>query len=103
MDKMSNIFEECGELRFEKLELTGCEHPFLPEDVITFGNVDEDIEWPLLDLSVPLEVIAMLREAKEKHAPVMFTNEDETRAVLVKDANDLNLKITVNGVPFEEI
>lgn len=45
----------------------------------------------------------MLREAKEKHAPVMFTNDDETRAILIKDVNDLNMKITVNGVPFEEI
>lgn len=99
---MSDIFEECGELRFEKLELADCEHPFLPEDAITFGDA-EDIEPPRPDLSVPAEMIAMLREAKEKHAPVMFTNGDETRALLIKDANDLNLKITVNGVPFEEI
>lgn len=99
---MSNIFEECGELRFEKLELTDCEHPFLPEDVIIFGDA-EDLQPPRLDLSVPAEKIAMLREAKEKHALVMFTNDDETRALLIRDANDLNLKITVNGVPFEEI
>lgn len=99
---MNNIFEECGELRFEMLDITDCEHPELPEDVITFEDA-EDIEPPRPDLSVPAEMIAMLREAKEEHAPVMFMNNDETRAVLVKDANDLNLKITVNGVPFEEI
>ena len=100
---MSKIFEECGELRLDRIDLADCERPFLPEDVITFGNVEEDIEPPRPDLSVPVEMIAMLREAKEKHAPVMFTNEDETRALLIKDANDLKLKITVNGVPFEEI
>ena len=99
---MSNIFEECGELRFEKLDITDCEIPELPEDVITFEDA-EDIEPTRPDLSVPAEMIAMLREAKEKHAPVMFTNDDETRALLIKDANDLKLKITVNGVPFEEI
>ena len=99
---MSNIFEECGELRFEKLELTDCEHPFLPEDVITFEDA-EGIEPIRPDLSVPAEIVAMLRGAKEKHSPVMFTNDDESRALLIKDANDLNLKITVNGVPFEEI
>ena len=99
---MNDIFEGCVELRFEKLDTADCEHPFLPEDVITFGDA-EDIEPHRLDLSVPAEIIAMLREAKEKRSPVMFTNDNKTRAVLVKDANDLNLKITVNGVPFEEI
>lgn len=99
---MSDLFEDSGVLRFEEFDITDCEHPELPEDAITFEDA-EDIEPPRSDLSVPAEVIAMLREAKEKHAPVMFTNEDKTRALLVKDANDLNLKITVNGVPFEEI
>lgn len=99
---MSNIFEECGELRFEKLDMTDCEHPELPEDAITFEGT-EDIEPTRPDLSVPAEIVAMLRKAKEKHAPVMFTNDAETRAILVEDANDLNMKITVNGVPFGEI
>lgn len=75
---------------------------YLSEDVITFGDA-EDIEPHRLDWSVPAEMIAMLREAKEKHSPVLITNDDKTRAILIKDANDLNLKITVNGVPFEEI
>lgn len=74
-----------------------------PEDIITFVDVTDEPEPSRPDISVPAEMIAMLREAKEKHAPVMFTNDDETRALLIKDANDLNLKITVNGVPFEEI
>lgn len=99
---MNGIFEGRGELRFEPIKLTDCEHPELPEDAITFEDA-KDIEPTLPDLSVPAEMIAMLREAKEKHAPVMFTNDDESRALLVKDANELNLKITVNGVPFEEI
>lgn len=82
--------------------MADCEHPELPEDAITFVD-SEDIEPPRPDLSVPAGMIAMLREAKEKHAPIMFTNDDETRALLIKDANDLKLKITINGVPFEEI
>ncbi len=91
---MNDIFKDCGELRFEPIKLTDCELPELPEVVVV---------PPLPDLSVPAAIMAMLREAKEKHAPVMFTNDDETRALLIKDAKDLNLKITVNGVPFEEI
>lgn len=93
---------ECGELRFERLDVADCEHSELPEDAITFEGA-EDIEPTRPDLFVPAEIVAMLREAKEKHSPVMFINDDETRALLIKDANDLNLKITVNGVPFEEI
>lgn len=87
---------------FEKIDLKDYT-PNFPEDVIIFGDVTDEPEPSRLDMSVPAAVIAMLREAKEKHAPVMFTNDDETRALLIKDANDLNLKITVNGVPFEEI
>lgn len=87
---------------FEKIDLKDY-MPNFPEDVITFGDVTDEPEPSRPDMSVPAAVIAMLREAKEKHLPVMFTNEDETRALLVKDANNLNLKITVNGVPFEEI
>ena len=85
--------------RIDSIDMPLCN---LPEDIIIFGDA-EDIEPTRPDMSFPAEMIAMLREAKEKHAPVMFTNNDETRALLVKDANDLNLKITVNGVPFEEI
>ena len=87
-------------IKFDEVDLT-LPAP-LPEDLITFGP-PEDLEPERLDISGPAAMIAMLREAKEKHAPVMFINDDESRAVLVKDANDLNLKITVNGVPFEEI
>lgn len=101
-EEMNNIFEECGSFILEPLVPTDMPQCYLPEDVIDFGDA-EDIEMPRPDLSVPSKIIAMLREAKEKHAPVMFTNDDETRALLIKDANDLNLKITVNGVPFEEI
>lgn len=99
---MNDIFEDCGELRFEPIKLTDCEHPELPEDSLYFEADVVDV-WPRPDLSVPAAIMAMLREAKEKHMAVIFTNEDETRALLVKDANDLNLKISVNGVPFEEI
>lgn len=87
---------------FEKIDLKDYT-PNFPEDVITFGDVMDEPEPSRPDMPVPAEMIAMLREAKEKHMAVMFTNEDETRALLVKDANDLNLKITVNGVPFEVI
>lgn len=105
---MSNIFEECGELRFEKFDMADCELPELPEDSLYFeADIVDVIPVPdlpdLPDLSVPAAIMATLREAKEKHMAVIFTNEDETRALLVKDANDLNLKITVNGVPFKEI
>ena len=99
---MNDIFEDCGELRFEPIKLTDCELPELTEDSLYFEADMVDVS-PAPDLSVPAAIITMLREAKEKHMAVMFTNEDETRALLVKDANDLNLKITVNGVPFEEI
>lgn len=99
---MSNIFEECGELRFEKLDMADCELPELPEDSLYFEADMVDVS-PVPDLSVPAAIMAILREAKEKHMAVMFINEDKTRALLVKDANDLNLKITVNGVPFKEI
>lgn len=89
-------------INFEKIDLKDYTLIF-PEDVIIFGDITDESEPSRPDMSVPAEVIAMLRVAKEKHAPVMFTNDDETRALLIKDANDLNLKITVNGVPFEEI
>ena len=87
-------------IEFDEVDLT-VPAP-LPEDLITFGP-PEDLEPERPDLSGPAIMIAMLREAKEKHMAVLFTNEDETRGLLVKDANNLNLKITVNGVPFEEI
>lgn len=82
-----------------------CEMPCggLPDDCLVFESNVVDVKPLRPDLLIPFEMIAMLREAKEKHMAVMFTNEDETRALLVKDANDLKLKITVNGVPFEEI
>lgn len=87
-------------IEFDEVDLT-LPAP-LPEDLITFGP-PEDLEPPRPDIFGPAAMIAMLREAKEKHAPVIFTNDDETRALLIKDANDLKQKITVNGVPFEEI
>ena len=86
-------------IEFDEVDLT-LPAP-LPEDLITFGP-PEELEPGRPDISVPAEMVAMLREAKEKHMAVLFTNEDETRGLLVKDANNLNLKITVNGVPFEE-
>lgn len=100
--EMNDIFEDCGELRFEPIKLTDCELPELPEDCLYFEADVVDVR-PVPGLSVPAAIMAMLREAKEKHLPVMFTNDDETRALVIKDANDLNLKITVNGVPFEKI
>ena len=60
-------------------------------------------EEPRVDMEVPFEIVAMLREAKEKHLPVMITNDDNTRALLIKDANTLKCKISINGIPFEEI
>lgn len=82
-----------------------CEMPRggLPDDCLVFEFNGVDVKPLRPDLLIPLDMIAMLREAKEKHAPVMFINDNKTRALLIKDANDLNLKITVNGVPFEEI
>lgn len=53
--------------------------------------------------SVPESIVAMLREAREKHFPVLITNNDETRALLIKDASNLKFKLTVNGIPFEEL
>ena len=62
------------------------------------------LDEPVVNMeSVPVSIVAMLREAKEKHLPVMIITNDETRALLIKDANDLKCKITVNGIPFEEI
>jgi len=75
----------------------------LPDDCLVFESNVVDVKPLRPDLIIPIEIISTLREAKEKHLPLMFTNDGETRALLVKDANDLNLKITVNGIPFEEI
>ena len=75
----------------------------LPDDCLVFESNVIDVKPLRPNLFIPLEMMSMLREAKEKHMAVMFTNEDETRALLIKDVNDLNMKITVNGVPFEEI
>ena len=82
-----------------------CEMPCggLPDDCLVFESNVIDVKPLRPNLFIPLEMMSMLREAKEKHMAVMFTNEDETRALLIKDVNDLNMKITVNGVPFEEI
>lgn len=102
--KENDIFEESGSFTIEPLDPAERKHIEAPDDLLVFDVDLVDAMKPFrLDLSLPAEMIAMLREAKEKHAPVMFTNNDETRALLIKDANDLNLKITVNGVPFEEI
>lgn len=45
----------------------------------------------------------IIRDAKEKHLPVLLTNDDESRGLFVKDINDLNIGIEINGVKFEDI
>ena len=75
----------------------------LPDDCLVFESYVVDVKPLRPDMVIPLEMMSMLREAKEKHMAVLFTNEDETRTLLVKDANNLKLETTVNGVPFEEI
>ena len=80
--------------------------PSAPEDGIYFDADVADVAEQgesVLGIWGPVWMIPLLREAKEKHLPVMFTNNDNTRALVIKDANDLKCKITVNGVPFEEI
>lgn len=80
--------------------------PSAPEDVIYFDADVADVaeqDESVLGIWGPVDMIAMLREAKEKHLPVMITNNDKTRALVIKDANDLNLKISINGIPFAEI
>ena len=87
-------------LNFEPYE------PSSPEDEIYFDADVADVaeqDESVLGIWGPADMIAMLREAKEKHLPVMFTNNDNTRALVIKDANDLKCKITVNGIPFAEI
>ena len=87
-------------LNFESYE------PSSPEDEIYFDADVADVaeqDETVLGIWGPADIIAMLRKAKEKHLPVMFTNNDNTRALVIKDANDLKCKITVNGIPFAEI
>ena len=92
-------------ITFEKIDLHDYE-PSAPEDEIYFDADVADVaeqDESVLGIWGPVGMIALLREAKEKHLPVMFTNNDNTRALVIKDANDLKCKITVNGVPFAEI
>lgn len=89
-------------ITFEKIDLHDYE-PSAPEDEIYFDADVAEQDESVLGIWGPADMIAMLREAKEKHLPVMFTNNDNTRALVIKDANDLKCKITVNGVPFAEI
>lgn len=80
--------------------------PSAPEDEIYFDADVADVaeqDESVLGIWGPVGMIALLREAKEKHLPVMITNNDKTRGLVIKDANDLNLKISVNGIPFAEI
>lgn len=75
---------------------------------IGFFNEDGSPVFPeemgiLPDMQVCVGVISLLKEAKERHLPILITNEDKTRALYIKDANQLNCKISVNGTPFEEI
>ena len=73
------------------------------EDGTPLKKEDLPIPGASIDMNVCAAAIQMLREAKDKHLPMMITNADNTRALLIKDANDLKCKITVNGIPFEEI
>ncbi len=80
--------------------------PSAPEDEIYFDADVADVaeqDESVLGIWGPVGMISLLREAKEKHLPIMFTNNDKTRALVIKDANDLNLKISINGIPFAEI
>lgn len=77
--------------------------PSAPEDGIYFDADVAEQDESVLGIWGPVGMIALLREAKEKHLPVMITNNDKTRGLVIKDANDLNLKISVNGIPFAEI
>lgn len=99
---ISEIFDESGSFTLEPLDQAES-NAYVPEDVLVFETDIDDVKPLRPDMCVAVEIVTMLKEAKERHLPVMFTNNDETRAILIKDANDLNTKITVNGVPFEEI
>ena len=98
-----DIFEESGSFTIEPLDPAECPPIEASDDIIVFGDIVDVMKPFRLDLSVSAAMIAMLKEAKEKHSPMIFTNDDETRGLLIKDVNDLNFKITVNGIPFEEI
>lgn len=76
--------------------------PELPEDVIIFSN--EPVEpSPVMDITADDELIAMIREAKEKHHPAMIMNDDETRAIVFKDINDIKGAISFNGIPLMKL
>lgn len=73
--------------------------PALPEDAIIFS--DEPVEpSPVMEIAATAELIAAIREAKEKHLPVMITNDDESKAVVFKDINDIRCAISFNGIPL---
>lgn len=59
----------------------------------------EKREISLEDLAA---AVGMLREAKKNHLPVMITNEDETRALYIKDANSVKCKISIEEIGFEK-
>lgn len=42
------------------------------------------------------DISDLLREAKEKHAPVLITNADESRALYLEDANSLRVRISID-------
>lgn len=52
---------------------------------------------PLLEAFAEPEVVKLIKEAKEKHQPVLIVNKDNTRAILFKDANEMNFPIYEKG------
>lgn len=93
-------------IKFEPIDLSQYV-PSCPEDVLTISDDDavvcDNQEEGSLDVGVAAEAIALIREAKERHLPIMITNHDNSRALVIKDANDLKGHMSFNGIPFVEI
>ena len=70
------------------------------------GTTLEKEELPIpgapMELNVLAGALGLLRSAKEQHVPVLITNEDETRALYIKDANGIKCKISIKEIGFEK-
>ncbi len=63
------------------------------------GTPLEKEELPIpgapMELNVLAGALGLLRYAQEQHMPVLIKNEDETRALYIKDANSIKCNISV--------
>lgn len=92
-------------IKFEQIDLSEYV-PSCPQDALTIDDSDgvcNRQDDGSLDITVPADAIALIREAKERHLPILITNHDKSRALIIKDANDLKGHMSFNGIPFIEL